>query len=421
MDLSPFFRCLLFFAATGIAGCALGPGSSPRAIRPIEVIPVEAPVIGYATFQSHNQKVLANRNGIFISYARTRNPEYTAQRWRLARSADGGRTFSTVYEETNATNPPAIETDSEDNIYLFRCEDTTHAAYLYRFLARDGYAKPLITHIPNAGAFKFAAAIDEPRRRLYFMSHNNTFSVVGMDGKLLRTGMLTTPGQSAVLQYPHLFLDGDGTLHAAWTTQLPGVYLYWDIHHMLSRDGGETWRNLDGAPVSIPVTADQTGAAMRITRDDEFDVHTWLSNMTAKDGKLHFAYMAQTRPWRMHYLRYDIASGRRDIDRWPRFEGESIRLDGQDGFFARDARPGSPIYFTMRSQGRLACLVSDDNGEHWHDFARSEQTFDAAYAIGGCRTITPDGWIIGSFTDSKSPSSAERDDGKTYFFRIKAR
>ena len=85
-------------------------------------------------------------------------------------------------------------------------------------------------------------------------------------------------------------MDRDGTLHAAWTTQRHGEYLYWDIHHMLSRDGGASWRNLDGGELSLPVGADESGSALRITLDDEFDRHTWLSSFLVKDGKVHFLY-----------------------------------------------------------------------------------------------------------------------------------
>ncbi len=53
---------------------------------------------GYGTFQSHNQKVVSNRSGIFMTHIRTRNAPYTAQQWRLSRSTDGGKSFITLYE-----------------------------------------------------------------------------------------------------------------------------------------------------------------------------------------------------------------------------------------------------------------------------------------------------------------------------------
>jgi len=35
----------------------------------------------------------------------------------------------------------------------------------------------------------------------------------------------------------------------------------------------------------------------------------------------------------------------------------------------------------------VACLVSHDNGQTWHDFAKDAETFHV-YALGGCRLIS---------------------------------
>ena len=401
-------------------GCAATP-ASPPAIREIELTCIDPQVTGYAVFQSHNQKVLANQHGIFATYNRTRNEKYTAQNWRLMRSVDDGKTFTLVYEETSATNPPVLETDDSGNLYLFRSDDVSNSARLYRFLAADNFSKPLITVIPGAGAGKFSAAIDLPRKQLYYFSHNEKFNVLSLDGKILRSTRLFQPGRDAYLQYPQLFLDHDGTLHAAWTTQKKDVYLYWDIHHMLSPDGGVTWKNLDGAPITPPVVADQTGPATRITRDDEFESHTWLSSFMALNGKLHFAYLAQTKPARMHYARFDIASVKQDVDLWPDFKGETLNMLSLDGFFAaRTGVPGSPLFCTMHQKGNLACLVSRDNGATWHDYAFNSQKFNP-YCIGGSRAITKDGYIIGTFTDQVGTPADLVPQSKLYFFKIKAK
>jgi hypothetical protein len=386
---------------------------------PIEITCVDDNATFYATFQSHNQKIVSNRHGLFMTHIRTRNEAYTAQTWRLSRSVDGGRTFTPLHEDTHATNPPVLETDAAGNLYLVRPDFADNHAYLYRFHAARDFRDPDVTVIPNAAAGKYAMALDAPRDRLCFFSHNNTFHLLGLDGRLLRSVPLLRPGPSALLQYPLLSLDRDGALHAAWTTQKHDVYLYWDIHHMLSPDGGDTWRNLDGAPLALPVTADQTGPATRITPDDEFDSHTWLSNFMAKDGKLHFLYLAQTQPPRQHYVRYDIATGRRDIDR-TELRGETLRLSGMDGFFAsRDDRPGSPLYCVLPEGGRIACLVSRDNGDTWRDHARSAETFHI-YSLGGCRQVTDDGWIVGTFTDLTGTSDKPPRPPRVFFFKIPA-
>lgn len=377
-----------------------------------ELVCVDDEATAFGTFQSHNQKVVVNQHGIFMTYIRSRNESYTAQTWRLMRSTDGGKTFSVIHEDTHATNPPVLETDEAGNIYLVRVDFEDGHAYLYRFLAASDFGAPHMTVIPGGAAGKYAMRYDPTRKQLYFFSHNSTFHVVGLDGKVRKRVQLLEPGEHASLQYPLLDLDPDGTLHAAWTTQKNGVYMYWDIHHMLSRDGGVTWQNLDGAGLDLPVIADDTGPATRITWDDEFEFHTWLASFRVKRGKLHFVYLAQRTPRRQHYMRYDIASAQRDRDLQPTFIGETTKLYGLDGFFAaRSDQPDGPLYCVMQDGGHLACLVSRDNGETWQDYARSERKFES-YAIGGFREITDDGYIAGSFT--------ERDGNHVYFFRIPA-
>ncbi|MEO6437125.1 MAG: hypothetical protein ABIP55_15385, partial [Tepidisphaeraceae bacterium] len=105
---------ILSAGATGAAGVAK-----------IELTCVDDRATGYGTFQSHNQKVLSCSGGIFMTHLRTRNEAYTAQQWRLSRSTDGGRTFTTLHEATHATHPPSIETDEHDNVYFFRSDLTT--------------------------------------------------------------------------------------------------------------------------------------------------------------------------------------------------------------------------------------------------------------------------------------------------------
>jgi len=387
----------------------------------VEVVCLDEKAAGFATFQSHNQKVVSNRNGIFTTHLRTRNEAYTAQQWRLSRSADGGKSFVTVYEATDATNPPVIETDEDDNLYVARPDFVDGDAYLYRFLAADGYARPLVSRIPKGSAGKYSMAYDPGRRQLYYFAHNRTFHVLGLDGIRLGGLSLLALGRDAVPEYPLLCLDRDGTLHAAWTTFSTRVRVYWDIHYIQSRDGGRTWQRMDGTPLTPPVVGDQNGPADRITLDDEFEASTWLSSFLAKDGKLHFLYLAATKPARQHYVRYDAQSARRDLDVYPQFKGRAISLGHLDGFFATKASlPGSPLYCIALWNRRIACLASDDNGETWYDYAASDRQFEVAYSIGGCRELTADGCIIGSFTDRPATGDGGRLTCPAQFIRIQA-
>jgi hypothetical protein len=141
-----------------------------------------------------------------------------------------------------------------------------------------------------------------------------------------------------------------------------------------------------------------------------------------KDGKVHFLYLAQTQPPREHYVRYDLKTAKRDRDVSPEFKGETISLRGLDGFFATVAsRQGSPLYCVSRdaASSRIACLMSLDNGESWHDHAVSDRIANP-YAIGGAREVAGDGSVIGSFTDQVGPEGSPGG-AKVYFFRIPGR
>jgi len=386
----------------------------------IELTCVDPMATGYATFQSYNQKVVANGRGIFMTHIRTRNEPYTAQQWRLSRSRDGGHTFETLYEATHATNPPVLETDEEDNIYLIRPDFIDGNAYLYRFFAVKDYREPAVTVIPNGSAGKFCMVFDPVRRQICYFAHNGTFHRVDLNGIVLSSTILVTSGKSAYLQYPLLYLDETGTLHAAWTTVKHGVYLYWDVHYLQSLDGGISWRTMNGTPVSLPVVADEGGPADRVSLDDEFDEHSWLESFFVRGGKAHFLYLAQTHPPRQHYVRYDISTAKREIDIYPEFKGQTLMLRSLDGFFATcKADKGGAIYVVSRdaNASRLACLASDDNGITWRDHAVSLPVANP-YSIGGSREVTEDGWVIGSFTEQTGSTSAAGGGSKVYFFRI---
>jgi len=101
------------------------------------------------------------------------------------------------------------------------------------------------------------------------------------------------------------------------------------------------------------------------------------------------------------------------------FGGSDIVLSHVSGLLAsRLDRPGSPLYCVSYDPRRrtLACLVSRDNGRSWSDCAAADRQFAAAYAIGGAHTITPGGYIIGSFTESIERGGHGKG---VWFYRIK--
>ena len=398
-------------------------GDEPTSgLRPIELVQVDDKAIAYATFQSHNQKVVSNGFGIFLTYLQSANAEYTAQKWQLMHSKDGGRSFSRLFEETRATNPPVLETDRDGKLFLIRPDFTDGNAYLSRFTSPD--AKPESTPLIGGSAGKFCQLLDEPRQRLFYFAHNGTFHVVGTDGVVQKSISLLITGPKAVTQYPHLTLGDDGTLYAAWTTSDLNTYLYRSIQAMKTKDGGNTWATLDNKPLTLPIVSDETGPTTRISRDDELEVHSWLSAFLFKQGKLHFVYWAKNSPERQRYLRFDASSGQKELDIEPIFQQHTPLLPNDSGLLVTDqAEPESPIYFvsTIEDKHRLACLISRDNGTTWREFAKSDMRFaHRVYSIGGARTITGGGEIIGTCTDVAESAKVytEPNSGKVYFFRI---
>lgn len=383
-------------------------------------------VLHGATFQSNNQKIVFNRRGIFLAYLKSRNAEYTANTWRLMWSRDGGSTFEVLASDTGATNPPVLETDESDNLYLGRVDWTIGDAFVDRFTAADDYRTRTTTTLPKGAAGKYAMAWDTTRRQVCFFSHNNRFFQVAEDGKLISAVDLLKPGPNAVLQYPSLCFDERGDLTAAWTTvkvgDKPGTHVYWDIHAMKSHNGGTTWQTLAGTELTPPFVSDDTGPADRLTLDDEFTVTTWLAGMLARHGKLHAIYQTQSKPARYTYLRRELATGREDLRHSPEFKGETLSLNGLDGvLISRRADANAPLFAIVRdiASPRLAALRSDDQGTTWHDHAAS-LLVTAPYAVGGCRELTPDGRAIGLFTDAIEPNKDPVGKSKLYFYQFNA-
>ena len=154
-----------------------------------------------------------------------------------------------------------------------------------------------------------------------------------------------------------------------------------------------------------------------LSLDDEADVHTWLSSGLARAGKWHALYQAQFQPPRQHAVRYDIATGRREIDLSPEFRGAEIALAGLDGFFVADPRRPRRLYAVGNDDDRLACLVSDDAGTTWRDHARTAERW-SLYAIGGARWTTAGGDPIGTFTEDVPPADEIDARSRVFFFRI---
>jgi len=376
------------------------------AFKPINISRVAETNYHMATFQSHNQKVVSNDNGIFVTYVSQADASCT---WHLDRSTNNGTNWSSVYTREIGTRAPAIETDSSNNIYLAHPDtcDGDNPIYFYRFLASSNYTNPSISkHNGHSSDAKHAMAYDASRSKCYIATQfGKLLTVDATDGSLdSATQILNTCGDNACAQYPHLAVDSNNDLHHAWTAMtVPGDF-YYSIHYMRSRDGGSSWEAMDGTPISIPCNPDDSGPTTMITYANEVDYSTWLANMLPKGDKIHFCYVAWASPQRIHYMRYDKNTGVREIDTWTdsgnEWKGTDISLVPYAAFFATDdiSDPCSPLYIvTGDTDGQVSSLVSTDNGSTWSDHTRTNEAV-STYAIGGCRMVTSDGNTIGTYT-----------------------
>ena len=99
-----------------VSGLVATASAQAAGLTDVRLTLLDAAATGYATFQSHNQKVAANAHGIYHPHPVAQRGIHS-QQWHLSRSRDGGATFETLYESVDATNarrsrptPPATFT-----------------------------------------------------------------------------------------------------------------------------------------------------------------------------------------------------------------------------------------------------------------------------------------------------------------------
>ena len=409
--------------ATNTAGTSHGTNetfatSSLAESEPFQITKIDTDCTHYATFQSHNQKVVQNDNGIFLTYLLDHVNSYPwTGHWWLMRSIDGGQSFSALISSPElGSSAPALATDRNNNLFLVCQTEPENRMVFYRFAANSNYTDFTKTEIDGAGSGKYTMVYDEVRNRIFIFNHYGKLFILNPDtGQLITSKQVMNPyGRNAQIMYPYLSLAIDGVLHHAWTTDHLSEYLYWDIHYAQSPDGGVSWQKADGTSLPSLFNPDDSGPADQIILPDEYKVHTWLSNMIAKNGKVHFAYDAYEIN-RQHYVRIDLSTGRIDKNVYPTWSSDTISVDSSSGFFAtRKNDPNAPLVFVGSNwPGILVALISWNNGDTWSDLATTNfPTTGNIYAVGGSAEITDDGYVIGSFTDQHDEK------GDPYFFKI---
>lgn len=407
----------------------------------IQVTQVDTIVTGsgyevYGTFGSHNQKVVSNGHGIFISYLHS---DYTAggtdnSVWHLDRSTDGGSTFHTIYQESSQNSKaPTLETDENDNVYAISeagggSWGSTPSVF-HRFDAAANYQNPLITKPVPVSSGKFTSAYDPIRKLIYYMTWNNNgqpdFFVIDLNGVLLKQVQLWSSSTTMQAHYPHLQVAPDGTLFAAWTNTdetAPGQD-YYDARFIESPDGGNTWVGPTGT-LTLPIASYGNDSSWEIV--DSVDIKpigttqdNWLNNMAFNGNAMHFVYDVNFGGKEV-YKRFNWSTKTFDAKMAPYIQGETMTIGLADGFFTQDTTATGRLYYVgggiNNYWGKVVTLYSDDHGTTWHDYASSNSVTDSSHQIrylGGARRLMSDGSIIGTFTLFGSNGTP----GYIYFFR----
>lgn len=390
---------------------------------------IEVGTSGYSTFQSNNQKVVQNSNGIFVAYIRTADATYQNQTWRLKQSTDDGATFITLFDDDSHYSAPCIETDSENNLYIISPIGEFDSVF-YKFLATDYTTPAVTTTLVGLSHDKYSMALDEANDRIYFTSNSNKFVALDLDGNIV-TGpyTFTQDGPIAVAEYPNLQLDNVGNLYCGWTTHYttnPGK-LYWNISWLVSRDFGVTWEKADGTPITLPVVVDSTGPCDQITRYIEQGKDTWLSSFIFANDRLHALYYLHDDDgtYQQIYTRIHPTTGEVEIRTIQPLVCNPI-IAGLDGFFIRDTwgsfmSPDTLRVITTTNNTDLVSGISTDNGVTWRRnkvINTNPPTGWRIYASCGFRQLVDGTKAYGVFTHQNPATNPITGSGDTYFIKM---
>jgi hypothetical protein len=379
----------------------------------------------YATYQSHNQLIIANSRGIFAAFLDSdADPSQVPRRnsWTLVRSDDGGRTFRTLFSMPGSSMAPAVETDEDDNVYVFAAgnrpgsDGTAGQLDIYKFTPSTDYSTPRHTSIAlEVFVDKFSVHYDRTRRQMFFAPYLNVpMLVLDTEGRVLKCVRLFSSGPNALLEYPRLSVDQE-TLYLSWTTATPvKPWRYYSIHAMSSGDGGLTWSTPSGNRILLPTLSDDTGPVPLIARN------AWLAGFSVLNGTAHFMYLSdQEEVYRRIEWGNDSHTSLNKV-----LEVNGVGINSLDGFFTVGA--GAKALFAVGADFRkqtaeglapIVALVSRDNGKIWHVHSTSEPLF-RPYALGGPRFSTDQIGIIGLFTNFNIKGDDPGSHG-VYFFRIR--
>jgi len=376
----------------------------------------------FATFGSHNQRVVETPQGIYLTYQINEPGRHQNGDWRLVMTRDLGATW-TVVHSARGTRPPAVVADSAGNVHLVHSDPDSDRMHVYSFSGPDLVAHHEYSDIRCDA--KFTALYDPASNNLCVATQYGRFLAIRLDTFSIVHDYQVFQDKSnespyACAQYPQLALDSSGNIHFATTTSnLSNTHVYRNILHVFASalpDGELAWarvpRSGEGAAQSVvtPIRPDEEGEALEVNDEDERGrpgvVSVHLTNFICKGESLHFFYtvVRQGIPeWRTHYKRINRLTGEVDVDMdgdTTPIAGQTIVLKPYGGFFstASIVDPDTPLYLTSgeRDLGQIGVLVSHDNGATWLDYAITDEGPMTWSNITGARYS--DGRILAAFT-----------------------
>lgn len=398
--------------------------SSPLSSDLLQTQLIDTRATAYATFQSHNQKIVHNANGLFCtSLHSTSNPvTYTDQLWQLRQSTDNGRTWAILYSDRTYDQCPIIETDSNNNIYIATINSTATQTIFLKFDSSDYTTPSVTTNVNITLSSKMTMHIDEANNRLYyFISRGNLISLDLSLNVIINNLQILQTGATANCMYPSITIDNSGVLYFAWTTQkILGPILYYDIHWAKSSDGGSSWTKADGTSLTLPIVSDDGGPADMINTVGEIGTGIWLSSWSYVNERLHAVYWISGS--KLKYVRINPSTG--SIE----YSNDIITVGTPPlgtAFFRNTtgtfANP-TDLYIVAydQSETMLTSFVSTDNGQTWTKYAdRYKILKEYVYAAGGYREQVGN-YCYGTFTtlNARSISYHENDGAYLTFFKL---
>jgi hypothetical protein len=397
----------------------------------------------YGTFQSHNQKTVANSRGIFTAYLQDYIPAADGNdvgTWTLKMSTDGGTSFGSILTETDGAKAPCIETDASGNIHIAYPTNSWRDIYYIQLLASENYTPPHSIIVPGAGAGKYSCSFNMARNEFYYLGWSKLVRIDAATMTVIDNRTFFENGPNGLMQYPHLSFEPTGQdLAVAWTTVSPvpigaSGSLYKDARYLTSGDYGGAWQiPTTGDDARLPVVVDDTGPAPQALLPPDYtgaaaaqaagnEWENWLDDMAFADGYFFFMYNtygSAAPDAGVRYVRTSLTSSSPSVSSL-HFRGDSLEISSLGTFFVTQPAPGGGhfLYAVGGSpEQRLVVLMSRDDGVSWHDFAASEPRPNPIYAVSGSRVVSPDGYITGAYTAVAKPGE---DHGGVEFFKVRA-